>query len=227
MRGSPQKRADRLRREIEREILSGALAPGDRLDEKSLAERFAVSRTPVREALSGLAASGLVELRPHQGAVVARLTIPRMIEMFEVMAELEGLCARLASRRMTAEERAQLQRIHAECGDAVRAGDDPDAYYVLNKQFHETIYAGSHNGFLEETTRSIRNRLSPYRRHQLHLSGRVRNSHAEHGAVVDAILRGDADAADALMRRHIAVQGDTFADFLSALPAAYAERATS
>lgn len=225
MRKPNQKRTDYLRYEIEREILSGLLLPGDRLDEQSLADRFAVSRTPVREALSRLASSGFVELRPRQGAVVARLTIPRMVEMFEVMAELEGLCARLASRRMTPEERARLRQIHAQCGEVARAGD-PDAYYAMNKLFHETIYAGCHNGFLEETTRSIRNRLSPYRRHQLHQAGRVPNSYAEHGAVVDAILEGDEESADTLMRRHIAIQGDTFTDFISALPAAYSDRAT-
>ncbi len=107
-------RADQLRRTLEEEIFTGRLKPGDRLDEQSLAQRFSVSRTPVREALRQLSASHLIEVRPRQGAVVAVITLPRLIEMFEVMAELEGMCARLAARRMTDDERSELQNVVTE-----------------------------------------------------------------------------------------------------------------
>ena len=101
----PVIRSDRVRRQIADQIISGVLRPGEELDEKKLAEAFNVSRTPVREALRQLAAAGLVGWRPHQSAVVAKITPSKMVEMFEVMAELEGFCGRRhAARRQPAAE---------------------------------------------------------------------------------------------------------------------------
>jgi DNA-binding GntR family transcriptional regulator len=171
-----------------------------------------------------LAASGLVEVRPRQGATVAELGLRRMIEMFEVMAELEGTCARLAARRMSAAERRELQRIHDATRRYLEAGD-PDAYYAANLDFHEAIYAGSHNGFLAEQTRGLRQRLTPYRRIQLRRAGRLADSFAEHEAVVTAILAGEAEAAERLLAQHVTVQGGAFTDFLSTLPEAAGEGA--
>jgi len=213
-------RADQLRRTLEEEIFTGRLKPGDRLDEQSLAQRFNVSRTPVREALRQLSASHLIEVRPRQGAVVAVITLPRLIEMFEIMAELEGMCARLAARRMTEAERQALQTIIAEA-DQFAEQVDLDAYYTNNRQFHDAIYNGSHNHVLEEMTRSLHNRTAPYRRHQLNRPGRIHESLAEHKKVVEAILAVDPEAAGKAMNRHVNVQGDVFADFLSTLPTGY------
>src|ERR1700689_3168121 len=94
-------RSDHVRRQIADKIISGELRPGEELDEKRLAETFGVSRTPIREALRQLAASEMIEWRPHQSAIVAQITPSRMVEMFEMMAELEGFCGRLSARRMT------------------------------------------------------------------------------------------------------------------------------
>ena len=129
-----------LRDVLEDEIVEGRLSPGDRLDEMSLAERFGVSRTPIREALRQLAAAGFVEIRPHRGALVSAPDPRRIIEMFEVMAELEALCARLAARRLLTEDYQRLQQTLKACGDALKAGDS-DAYYYENEQFHRAIYA--------------------------------------------------------------------------------------
>ncbi|MBB4265096.1 GntR family transcriptional regulator [Roseospira visakhapatnamensis] len=211
-------RAEVLRKGLEEDIFSGRLKPGDRLDEVSLAERFSVSRTPVREALHQLSASGLVEVRPRQGAVVAQITLRRLIEIFDVMAELEGMCARLAARRMTTEERTALHTAHAACADAVAAGHDVDAYYEANWRFHDLIYVGSHNTVLEETTAGLRLRATPYRRHQLNRPGRLADSLREHETVLQAILDGDGVRADSAMRDHVSIQGDLFADLLSTLP---------
>jgi len=110
--GAPVIRSDRVRRRIADQIISGSLRPGEELDEKKLAEAFNVSRTPVREALRQRAAASLMEWRPHQSAVVAKITPSKMVEMFEVMAELEGFCGRLAACRMTTAEHATLVSIH-------------------------------------------------------------------------------------------------------------------
>ncbi len=217
--------ADDLRQILEAEIVSGQLVPGSRLEEAGLAQRFAVSRTPVREALVQLASIGLVEIRPHQGAVVAAMTVQRMMEMFEVMAHLEALCAKLAARRATPAERERLRNVHALCKQLAEEGD-PDRYYDQNKLFHELIYAGSHNRFLEENTQAIRNRVSPYRRMQLRQPGRLATSWEEHDAVVAAIMDGDGERAGAAMESHVTVQGDVFTDLISLLPPAYIQAGT-
>lgn len=213
-------RADQLRRALEEDIFAGTLKPGDRLDEQSLAHRFEVSRTPVREALRQLSASGLVEVRPRQGAVVSVITLPRLVEMFEVMAELEAMCARLAARRMSDQERADLKRFVDQCEDFEKK-TDLEGYYAANKVFHDAIYDGSHNEVLADMTRSLHRRTAPYRRHQLNRPGRITESLAEHKEVVDAILAYDADGASRLMARHVNVQGDVFTDFISTLPTGY------
>lgn len=212
--------ADQLRRTIEAEIVSGQRPPGSRIEEAALAARFGVSRTPVREALMQLASIGFVAVRPHQGAVVARMTVQGMMEMFEVMAELEALSAALAARRMTDPERRALQEVHEACRALVEAAE-PERYYDENKRFHERIYAGSHNRFLEQNTKAIRNRVSPYRRLQLRLHGRLRRSWEEHDAVVRAILEGDGEAARRAMQGHVTIQGSNFTDFIASLPPAY------
>ncbi len=98
-------RAEELRLQLADEIVRGALVPGAALDEITLADRFHVSRTPVREAIRSLAASGLVEVRAHRAAVVARPSANQLADMFEAMAELEALCAGFAAERMTSTER--------------------------------------------------------------------------------------------------------------------------
>src|SRR6516225_8659498 len=112
----PVIRSDRVRREIADRIISGELRPGQELDEKSLAQAFKVSRTPVREALRQLAAANLIEWRPHQSPLVAKITAATMVEMFEVMAELEGFCGQLAARRMTPADHAALVAVHKRFG---------------------------------------------------------------------------------------------------------------
>src|ERR1700694_1579825 len=107
-------RAEELRLQLADEIVRCALPPGAGLDETDIARRFNVSRTPVREALRQLAASGLVDARAHRGAVVARPSIDRLTGMFEAMAELEALCAGLAAERMNPAERHRLGAIHEE-----------------------------------------------------------------------------------------------------------------
>jgi DNA-binding GntR family transcriptional regulator len=215
-----------LRDRLEEEILSGQRAPGARLDESKLALHFGVSRTPVREALRELAAADLVVLRPRQGAVVATVTVTQLLHMFEVMAELESFCARLAARRMSAQERHRLAEVHAHCGTLAEQGETK-SYYDANRTFHEVIYAGSHNSYLEETTRGMRNRLSPYRRFQLNHPGRILKSWKEHRAVVDAIVGGDAEAAAEAMSHHVTIQGDVFTDLISALPESYVHAMTA
>ncbi len=201
---------------IEDEIVTRQLPPGARLDEVELAQRFAVSRTPIREALIQLASAGLVELRPRRSAIVAQISPQRLMEMFDVMAELEALCGRLAARRITPEEQRHLLKAHRVC-EAARDGQNTDRYFYLNERFHHTLYAASHNAFLEEQARNLHRRLRPYRRLQLRVHNRVLNSYSEHQAIMDAILAGDEELAARHIRNHIRIQGERFSDLVASL----------
>lgn len=194
--------AEDLRVQLADEIVRGVLAPGAPLDETELARRFEVSRTPVREAIRLLAASGLVEASAHRAALVARPSAERVLGMFEVMAELEALCAGAAAERMTAQERGALERMHEQLRLLVQSGD-PQRYYELNEAFHASLYAGAHNDYLAEITFATRRRVQPFRRAQFRNLGRLAKSHVEHDRVVEAILRGDRDGAARAMRVHI------------------------
>ncbi len=210
--------SETLRERIEEEIATGKLAPGTHLDEVEMTQRFGVSRTPVREALNLLAGEGLVEIRPRRGAVVAEATPQRIVEMFEVMAELEAMCARLAARRISAGDLQRLEAAHESCRSAA-AGLDSDAYFYANEAFHEALYRSSHNGFLTDQSLHLQRKLRPYRRLQLRVRNRVTRSFEEHQAVVDALKAGDADRAVDAIRSHVLVQGERFADLLSMMQA--------
>ncbi|BBK29839.1 GntR family transcriptional regulator [Stella humosa] len=211
--GPPRTRADRLREDLAEEILSGRLGPGVRLDEQGLADRYGVSRTPVREALRQLAATGLVEARPHKGVVVTTPSPKVLAESFEVMAELEAACAALAARRMPAGLRRSLARVHGRLRLLADAGD-PEDYAALNLEFHDLIWQGCGNATLAAMTADVRRRVGPFRRLQFRLAGRLQRSWEEHDAVVQAILAGDPAAARAAMLGHVGLVGDASADLV-------------
>ncbi|SNT23637.1 transcriptional regulator, GntR family [Noviherbaspirillum humi] len=209
-------RSETLRDSIEEMIATGAVRPGEHLDETELANRFGVSRTPIREALIQLASVGLIVIRPRRGAIVAEIPPQQLVEMFEVMAELEAMCGRLAARRMSPEEQQRLKEVHLACREAAD-NRDPDDYYYRNEDFHEALYAGSHNAFLAEQARILRRRLRPYRRLQLRVRDRIGNSFNEHQAIVDAIGEGNGERTAELLRGHIMIQGERFADLIAFL----------
>lgn len=206
-----ERRADRITQTLEEAIFDGTFADGTRLDEVRLAAEFGVSRTPLREAIQRLALSGLVELIPRRGAFVRQPGLGELMDMFEVMAELEAVCARLAALRISDAALLELRDANAKCQAAVDAGQ-ADAYYVENARFHKTIYRESGNPFLEEETLRLHRRLKPFRRQQLRLRDRLTQSMAEHEAIVTALEAGDATLAASRLREHVAVQGEKFHD---------------
>jgi len=213
-RAATETRSDMLRRQLADEIITGQLRPGDRLDERELAARFGLSRTPVREALRQLAAIGLAELRPHRGVTVARPGDDHLAETFELMADLESLCTRYAATRMNAGERRALEACHLSSGELVRRGDR-ERYATHNIDLHVLIYRGSHNRALEETAQAVRRRLAPYRRGQFAVLGRLALSFAEHDRVVSAIVRGEATGAAAAMHAHVATVSIASAEYVA------------
>jgi DNA-binding GntR family transcriptional regulator len=205
--------SEQLLEAIEERIVTGEYPPGARLDEVELAEAFGVSRTPIREALIRLAAVRMIEKMPRKGWVVAPFSPRRLMEMFELMAELEALCARFATTRATP---FQLQRLLA-AHDACRNVKDPDEYYRLNEVFHQTLYEASGNEFLIEQTREMQRRARPYRRLQLRAPTRIGQSFTEHQEIVAAIQSRDGDLAAETLRQHVMLQGERFANLVKSV----------
>lgn len=205
-------------KKIEDDIIFGHFLPGTKLDEAELCERYGASRTPIREALKLLAAEGLVEIRPRRGAIVPEVNPMTLCEMFEVMAELEAMCGRLAARRIQEDEKVQLLHLHKRCEEYLESNDSEN-YYEMNRQFHFQIYSASHNTFLIEQASSLHKRLHPYRRLQLRVNNRMNNSFAEHNEIVQAIIGGDETKAATLLREHVVIQGQKFTDLISTINA--------
>ncbi|MGH1461918.1 MAG: GntR family transcriptional regulator [Neptuniibacter sp.] len=203
-----------VKKQIENKIISGELKPGDRLDETTLAQEYGVSRTPVREALLQLQTIGLIELRARKGAIVASIEFKELFEMFEVMAELEGMCGHLAARRASPEDLKNIEAEYNKCAEAASTKDS-DLYYQVNTGFHEAIYQAAHNGYLSRKTINLRNRLAPYRRTQLRNENRITDSMAEHLKILKAIQARNPDKAKQLLIEHISVQGNRFSDLVA------------
>lgn len=195
-------RSERLRLRLEEDILARRLTPGAKLDELALAEQFGMSRTPVREALQALLAGGLVENRPHQGTFVASLSERAVAEMMEASCFLEAACAQLAARRSTAEDIERIRASNDECEKAAKA-NKPKMFYEANLRFHYAIYDASHNEFLAEQARGIRQRLRPYGRQVIFHPGSMQRSVREHQALIDAVAQMDEKLARDTMTMHL------------------------
>ncbi len=213
-----RKRSDMIAEALEQLILDGTFPDGARLDEVQLAERFAVSRTPLREAFQRLALSGLVEQLPRRGVFVRQPGPVELLEMFEVMAELEAVCARLAARRITDAALAEMRQANAQCRAALLA-QDADGYYRENERFHAILYQQAGNSFLEQECLRLHRRLTPFRRLQLRARGRLQQSMTEHEAIVAALELGEDQAAAEATHRHVAVQGEKFHHLVASLKA--------
>ncbi|MEP3047960.1 MAG: GntR family transcriptional regulator [Roseibium sp.] len=211
-----QRRADTIAAELEERIFDGTYSDGNRLDEVRLSEEFGVSRTPLREALQKLALSGLVELIPRRGAFVRQPGPVELMEMFEVMAELEAVCGRLASMRISEQALADLRDANEKCQSAIDH-QDPDAYYIENERFHRIIYQQSGNGFLTSEANALHRRLKPFRRQQLRLRGRMAQSMAEHRAIVKALENSNPESSANVLRDHVAIQGEKFHSLMATL----------
>jgi|TARA_B110000037_G_scaffold44500_1_gene54668 DNA-binding GntR family transcriptional regulator len=211
-----QTHSQRVRDLLEDAIVKGRFLPGEKLDTEALAQEFLCSRTPLREALQQLEVSGLVNIESKRGTFVSRLDVSELAERFEVMSEIEGICARLAARRITPEELAQLEQAHKACKEKLDVGDI-DAYYYENTEFHACIYHASHNSFLAQEAIRLHAQLHPYRRIQLKLRNRMQNSLKEHELIVQKIRQGDEEGAMAATKHHVKIQGDGFNDFVASL----------
>ena len=186
-------------------IDTGRYRPGDRLVESELAERFGVSRTPVREALQRLETQAML-VRDGRSLIVATLDHNQLAELYTVRAELEALAARLAARHATPEEVRVLGQMVAEDR---RALGDPEALARANRRFHHQIHLASHNRYLVQQLDLVHRSMALMARTSLAAEGRGETALAEHQAIVDAVASGDGPAADAAIRAHISKAWET------------------
>jgi DNA-binding GntR family transcriptional regulator len=186
---------------IAEEIVSGQLPPGRKLDELRLAQRFNVSRTPIRDALRHLVTTRLIEHMPRNGFSVTTINETLLGDLFEAASEIEALSAGLCALRAGAISRTRVAQIH-EQGQAA-AKKNSKTYATLNEELHSAIYAGSGSKTIESIAIDLRNRLAPFRLQQFYSAGRMKNSAREHEEIVSAIMAFDKAGAESAMRRHI------------------------
>ncbi|MEM9427544.1 MAG: GntR family transcriptional regulator [Pseudomonadota bacterium] len=180
-------------------IDTGSYRPGDRLVESELADRFGMSRTPIREALQRLETQSLLA-RDGRSLVVASLDHNQMAELYVVRSELEALAARLAARHATAEEVRLLQEMVREDRALV---DNPSALARTNRRFHRQVHLASHNRYLVQQLDLVYRSMALMATTSLAAAGRSTVAVDEHAAVVEAIAAGDGDAAYDQLKGHI------------------------
>lgn len=177
----------------------GVYKPGDRLVESELADRFGVSRTPIREALQRLETQSLLT-RDGRSLIVASLDHNQLAELYVVRSELEGLAARLAARHATDEE-VRLLRAMVEEDAALIA--DPQAMSRANRRFHKQIHLASHNRYLVQQLDLVHRSMALLASTSISVAGRGERTLEEHSTIVEAIAAGDGDAAYRALKEHI------------------------
>ena len=191
-----------VQRELERRILAGELAPGDKLNEESLASQFNVSRGPVREAFRALQSAGLVRTEKNRGVFVRQVSIDEADEIYEVRAGLDELIGRLLASRIQPGQIAQLRELLKKMQQAAR-GRSVEQYYPLNVRFHDLLAEFTGNRTLLDHYRRLVNELHLYRRETLARGAdSFPISTREHAAIVDALARRDGARAGELMYGH-------------------------
>ena len=196
-----QQAADVLRARIH----AGALLAGARLDETGLAAELDISRTPLREALKILSAEGLVKIAPRRGCFIAELSLADLEEIFPIMAMLEGRVAFEATTKASPEDIDRLEALHQKL-EKHAAAADIDRYYEVNYRFHDALQSLAGNRWLQHLIGDLRALLRLSRHRSLGLRGRLRESLAEHRALMKALRARKAAAAEELMRAHLMAQ---------------------
>jgi len=191
--------ADRLRGQI----FAHELAPGSWLDEQSLAVQFGISRTPMREAIKLLAAEGLVTIKLRRGAYVTEVERSDLEQIFTVLSLLEAEAAKEAATKANESQLNQLDDLHHRLEKAA-ADRDIEQFFEINVRFHELILYIAGNKWLNGVICDLRKVLKLQRKDSLNRTGRLQNSLLEHRQILEAILKGDANAAEMAMRKHLA-----------------------
>ena len=203
---------------LRRMIVTGELAPGERIVESDLAERLGVSRTPMREAIKTLVLDGLVDSPIHRGARVKPLELSEVDALFEVIAIVEALAAEQATRRIDPADLTDLLALHDRMHDFYEQGDR-ETYFELNTTIHERIVALAGNPILSDVHARLMLRARRGRYLAIFSADRWRQAVAEHDALMAAMRDGDAEKAFDVWRAHLMNTGEAVRQSISAQPA--------
>ena len=222
--GSPQARKVALTRQplnaqvaerLRTMIVNGEMEVGKKIPFTEIAEKLGVSLTPLREAIKVLAEEQLVELTPNRGARVLPVSVEETVALFEVIAELEALAAKLAAERMTGDERADLEAMHAEMREYYETGNR-EAYFEMNSRIHAAIVAYSHNPVLLHTHQKMTVRVARVRFIAVHQNQRWKQAMQEHEDVMQAFRDHDGNKAADIWRKHLQESGRVTIEILEA-----------
>ena len=181
-------------------IENGALRPGDRLLETDLAQRFGVSRTPIREVIRRLEADGLVAHKPRVGAMIRILAQQEIVELYEMRIVLEATAAQMAAKHASKAEIHTLKTLNAQM---MQVATDPYKVAMLNRKFHGCILSAARNRFLAQSHNSLSHALVLLGKTTLESSERVKDVVSQHDAIVEALKSIQPETAAKLMRTHM------------------------
>ena len=193
---------DAVYEQLEEEILSGKILPGEQLREMALSKRLSVSRTPIRGAFHRLAEEGLIEITANRGATVVGVTEADLTNAYVIRTRLDGLASKLAAERISEAEKRKLTE-SVELAEFYINKNDWDQLKDLDTAFHKIIYRASGNRILCKILTDLHRSIKAYRRRSFATPGRTENSIREHREILDAILSGDAGEADRLTCLHV------------------------
>jgi len=201
---------------IREAILKGNLKPGEKVAEPELAERFGISRTPIREAFRQLESEGYLTVIPRKGAVVAALSARDVQEFYAIKSILEGYAAELASNKLTDKELDKLEAINDKLRQLAADGDIKSFFRVHN-EFHETFIKAADNTKLLELIQQLGMKFNRLRAASLSVPGRMDFSVEEHDKLLEAFRRRDGKAAEDLVKKTAAVGGKVLLESLTPL----------
>ena len=185
---------------LKQRIISGVYKPGMRLVANDLAEEFNISRMPVREALTRLGTTGLVDIIPYKGAIVNKLTLEDFVEIYHIRAVLEGLAARLACPNMREDDLERMRQANAVIKGM--KSDNDDEFQSVNRNFHAAIWERTNSERLQELLANLYTESTRYRQLVFIHSERLSEIYLEHQAFLDAMCQKDAQKAELIIRDH-------------------------
>lgn len=189
-------------RHLEDAILKGKIKKGTRLVERELAEKFKVSRLPIREALRELQAAGLVRIIPRKGAVVSQISLEEVKEIYAVKCLIESFAAGEAAKRITSEEIKELRLLIDKMSHQMKKGNSYK-YTEIAEKFHHVINKACGNRKLYEVYKRLNNQVLWHKINYLSSPGRIEQSFEGHKKILDALINKDAKQAELLMKKHI------------------------
>lgn len=192
-------------------IISGTLKAGSRVSEPELAERYGISRTPIREAFRQLESEGYLTVIPRRGAIVSEFSQKDVEDFYAIKSILEGYAARQACLRLTDKELDRLQSNNQRLQELAEH-NDIKAFFKVHNDFHEMFIKAADNERLRELITSVVTRFQRLRFMSLNLPGRMAIVVQEHGKIIEAFRRRDAETAEALVRKNAEYGGRVLLD---------------